>query len=308
MTATEWIMLLALSIVWGGSFFFFKILVAELPVLTIVMVRVTAAAILLVGIVYLSGQRMPRSRQTWIAFGMMGIFNNVLPFSLIIWGKTHIQSGLAAILNATSPLFSVVLAHLWTREERLTPNRVSGVLIGLVGVVVLMGTKALAGLNLTSLAQLAVIVAAISYAWSAIYARRFRAFGIPPLPMAAGQTVIAAVLATPLALLIDRPWAFSHTPSLSAWGALAGLIVLSTVLAYIVYFRILASAGATNALLVTFLSPVSALVLGALILKERLVLNDVLGMLLIFAGLAVMDGRLFRMFRPHAAAADISRE
>jgi len=173
---------------------------------------------------------------------------------------------------------------------------------------VLMGAKALAGLNLTSLAQLAVIVAAISYAWSAIYARRFRALGIPPLPMAAGQTVMAAVLATPLALLIDRPRTYSHTPSLSAWGALAGLIVLSTVLAYIVYFRILASAGATNALLVTFLSPVSALVLGALILKERILLNDVLGMLLIFTGLAVMDGRLFRMFRPHAAAADISRD
>ena len=301
-------MLLALSIVWGGSFFFFKILVAELPVLTIVMVRVTAAAILLVGIVYLSGQRMPRSRQAWIAFGMMGVFNNVLPFSLIIWGEMHIQSGLAAILNATSPLFSVVLAHLWTRQERLTPNRVAGVLVGLVGVGVLMGAKALAGLNLTSLAQLAVIVAAISYAWSAIYARRFRALGIPPLPMAAGQTVMAAVLAAPLALLIDRPWTFSHTPSLSAWGALAGLIVLSTVLAYIVYFRILASAGATNALLVTFLSPVSALVQGALILKEHILLNDVLGMFLIFTGLAVMDGRLFRMFRPHAAAADISRE
>jgi len=261
-----------------------------------------------VGIVYMTGQRMPWSGQMWIAFGMMGIFNNVLPFSLIIWGETQIQSGLAAILNATSPLFSVVLAHLWTRQERLTPNRVSGVLIGLVGVGVLMGPKVLAGLNLTSLAQLAVIVASISYAWSAIYARRFRALGVPPLTVAAGQTVTAAVLATPLALVIDRPWSFSHAPSLPAWGALAGLIVLSTVLAYIVYFRILASAGATNALLVTFLSPVSALVLGALILKERVLLVDVIGMLLIFMGLAVMDGRLFRMFRPRVAAADISKE
>jgi len=301
MIATEWFMLIALSVVWGGSVFFFKILVAEFPVFTIVMVRVTGAAVLLVAIVYLTRKRMPTSRETWVAFAVTGVFNNIVPFSLIIWGESQIQSGLAAILNATSPLFSVVLAHFWTRQERLTPNRVSGVLIGLAGVGVLMGTKALAGVNLSSLAQLAVIVAAISYSWVAIYARRFKMLAVPPLVTAAGQTVAAAVLITPLALWIDHPWTITHTPSLAAWGAMAGLIILSTVLAYIVYFRILASAGATNALLVTFLVPVSALVLGASILKERISFNDVLGLLLIFVGLAVMDGRLFWMFRPRAS-------
>ena len=292
MTATEWLMLVALSVVWGASFFFFKILVVELPVFTIVLVRVTGAAIVLVAIVVLSRERLPRSRQTWIAFALMGIFNNILPFSLIIWGESHIQSGLAAILNATSPLFSVVLAHLWNRQERLTPNRVFGVLIGLVGVAVLIGPKALAGLNLTSLAQLAVIAAAASYAWSAIFARRFKVTEVPPLVTAAGQTLAAAVLVTPLAVWIDHPWTIAHTPSPAALGAMAGLIILSTVLAYIVYFRILASAGATNALLVTFLTPVSALLLGGLILGERLSVGDVVGMLLIFVGLVTMDGRL----------------
>lgn len=292
MTATEWFMLVALSVVWGGSYFFFKILVAELPVFTIVLMRVGGAAILLLAIVYITGKRMPSSRGAWVALTITGIFNNIVPFSLIIWSETQIQSGLAAILTATSPLFSVVLAHFWTRGERLTLNRILGVLIGLVGVGVLMGPKALAGLNLTSLAQLGVIVAAISYAWSAIYARRFNPLGVPPLVTATGQTITASILMTPLALWIDRPWTITHVPSPAAWGAMAGLIVLSTVLAYIVYFRILASAGATNALLVTFLTPVSALLLGGFILHERLSVGDVAGMLLIFAGLVVIDGRL----------------
>jgi drug/metabolite transporter (DMT)-like permease len=294
MTATEWVMLAALSVVWGGSFFFFKILVGELPVLTIVMVRVAAAAILLLAIVYVTGKSMPSSREVWVAFAVMGVFNNIVPFGLIIWGESQIQSGLASILNATSPLFSVVLAHFLTREERITPNRIAGVLIGLAGLAVLIGPKALGGLNLTSLAQLAVIAAAISYAWVAIYARRFKVLGISPLVTATGQLVASAIVVTPLALWIDHPWTLAHAPSAAAWLAMAGLVILSTVLAYIVYFRILASAGATNALLVTFLVPVSALLLGSAFLKERFALTDFVGLLLIGCGLAAIDGRILR--------------
>jgi drug/metabolite transporter (DMT)-like permease len=264
------------------------------------MVRVVAAAVMLLAIVYVTGKSMPSSREVWVAFAVMGVFNNIIPFSLIIWGESQIQSGLASILNATSPLFSVVLAHFLTREERITPNRIAGVLIGLAGMAVLIGPSALGGLNLTSLAQLAVIAAAISYAWVAIYARRFKVLGIPPLVTATGQIVASAVIVTPLALWIDHPWTLAHAPSSGAWLAMAGLVVLSTVLAYIVYFRILASAGATNALLVTLLVPVSALLLGGLFLKERLSVGDGIGMLLIFMGLAVMDGRILRIFRPPA--------
>jgi drug/metabolite transporter (DMT)-like permease len=297
MSTGDWISLIVLSVVWGGSFFFFKILVAELPVLTIVMLRVVGAAIILLAIVYLTRGSMPSSPTIWASFAIMGIFNNLIPFSLIIWSESHIQSGLASILNATTPLFSVLLAHVLTKDEPLTLNRILGVLIGVVGVAALMGPSALTGLNLTSLAQLACIAASISYAWVAIYGRRFRGLGIPPLVTATGQTVASAIIITPFALWLNRPWTPVHAPSLGVWGAMIGLIVLSTVFAYVLYFRILVSAGATNVVLVTFLTPVSALLLGRFILQERLSSAALIGMLLIFGGLAAIDGRLFRIFR-----------
>ena len=297
MSLSDWITLVGLSVLWGGSYFFFKMLIAELPALTIVLTRVGAAALILLVILYLTRGSLPSSPRIWVAFGVMGIFNNVVPFGLIIWGESQISSGLASILVATTPLFSVLLAHVLTKNERLTPNRVAGVCIGLAGVAVLMGPNALAGLNLTSLAQLAMIGAAISYAWSAIFGQEFTALGVAPLTVATGQTIGAAVVSLPLALLVDRPWTLAHAPSVTAWCALGGLVVLSTVVAYILYFRLLASAAATNSLLVTFLIPVSALLLGSLILKERLSALDLIGMLLIFAGLAAIDGRLLRALR-----------
>ncbi|MBV8163297.1 MAG: DMT family transporter [Candidatus Eremiobacteraeota bacterium] len=297
MTSADWLSLIVLSMFWGGSYFFFKILVAEVPVFTIVAVRVVGAALILVAIVYLRGGSLPSSPAIWGAFAVVGIFNNIVPFCLIIWSESQISSGLAAILNATTPVFSVLLSHFLVEHQRLNAHRIAGVLIGLAGVCVLMGPSALLGLNLKSIAQLACIVAALSYAWVAIYARRFKALGVSPLVTATGQVIMSGAIITPVALLASRFQPFHQAPSAAVLASFAGLILLSTVFAYILYFKVLSSAGATNALLVTFLTPVSALLLGALVLGERLVTSDIVGTVLIFIGLAAIDGRALNLLR-----------
>jgi drug/metabolite transporter (DMT)-like permease len=288
MGALEWGLLLTLSFLWGGSFFFSKVALAELPPLTVVLARVGIAALALNLAVIVGGQRMPLDTGAWARFFAMGLLNNLIPFSLIFWGQTQITSGLASILNATTPLWTVVLAHLLTRDERLTPGRLLGVLLGLAGVVVVIGPDMLGGLGLDMLAQLAVLGAACSYACAGIYGKRFQ--GTPPIVTATGQVTATAIMMLPVVALVDRPWALPM-PHLATWGALAGLALLSTAVAYRIYFRLLATAGATNLLLVTFLIPVSALLLGGLILGERLDLRHLLGMALIGVGLAAIDGR-----------------
>lgn len=226
----------------------------------------------------------------------MGALNCVLPFSLISWGESQIASGLASIINATTPMFTVLIAHLSTADERITSNRLAGIVLGVLGVGLLMGPAALTAINLTSLAQLACVAAAICYACAAVYGRRFQRLGLSPLVASTGQIAAATVLSAPLALIFDKPWLHPPTLSIGGWGALLGIAILSTVLAYVLYFRVLASAGATNVLLVTLLTPASALLLGSLVLKEHIALTSVFGMLLIFSGLVAIDGR-FRALR-----------
>jgi drug/metabolite transporter (DMT)-like permease len=289
MSAREWALLLLLSGLWGGSFFFSKVALAELPPLTVVLGRVGLAAAALNLAVLAAGERMPASPRLWGLFAAMGLLNNLVPFSLIFYGQTQISSSLASILNATTPLWTVLLAHLFAADERITAGRLAAVLAGLCGVAVMIGPDALGGLGRDALAQLAVLGAAISYACAGIFGRRFR--GVPPLVTASGQVTATTLMMLPIALLADRPWALPP-PSAVTWGALAGLALLSTALAYLIYFRLLASAGATNLLLVTFLIPVSALLLGTLVLGEQLDPRHFLGMALIGAGLAAIDGRL----------------
>jgi drug/metabolite transporter (DMT)-like permease len=222
------------------------------------------------------------------------------PFCLIVWGQTHIASGLAAILNATTPLFTVIVAHVLTDDERMTGNRLAGLLIGIVGVVVTIGPGALSGLGSDVLAQLAVLAAAVSYAFAGVLGRRFRKLGIVPMAAATGQVMASTLMLLPLALLVDRPWTLPM-PSAETWAAIFGTAALSTALGYILYFRILETAGATNLLLVKFLIPVSAIMLGALVLGERLSLPHFLGMALIGVGLAAIDGRLLRLIRRPSA-------
>lgn len=301
MTLPEWAMLLALSIVWGGSFFFNEIAVRELPVFTVVVSRVALAAIILLVILRLRGERMPRERWVWGAFFVMGLLNNAIPFTLIVWGQQHIASGVASILNAATPLFTVLLAHVLTRDERMTGAKFAGVLIGFGGVTVMIGAEALRDLGVHVIAQILCLAGALSYAFAGLYGRRFRAMGISPMGTATGQVIASSLIMTPLVMVLDQPWTLP-APSLSALGALIGVAAISTALAYVLYFRILATAGATNLLLVTFLIPASAIMLGTLFLGEVLLPRHIAGMALIGAGLAAIDGRPWRALRAVTAS------
>ncbi len=288
MGAVEWLLLISLSLLWGGSFFFAEVALESFGPLSVVLGRVGLAAITLWAVVLMTRMPIPRSPAVWLAFLCMGALNNMIPFSLIVWAQTEITGSLASILNATTPLFTVLVAHFLTRDEKLRAGRAAGVATGFVGVVVIIGPDALSGLGAGAVAQIAVLIAAISYSFAGVFGRRFR--GLSPLIVAAGQVTGSTLLMAPIALVLERPWAGSD-PLPSAIGALVSLAVLSTALAYVLYFRILATAGATNLLLVTFLIPVSAMLLGIPILGETVGLADLFGMLIIFAGLAAMDGR-----------------
>ena len=299
MGSLEWGLLMTLSALWGGVFFLTEIALHELPPFTLILGRLGMAALVLLVVVRASGLRMPAGPRAWGAYLVMGALNNVVPFSLIVWGQTHIESGLAAILNAMTPLATVVLAHLLTGDEKFTPGRLAGVALGLAGVTVMIGPEALAGLGLHVLAQLAVVGATVSYALAGIFGRRFQQTA--PLVTATGQVCASTALMCPLVLVIDRPWTLA-LPGPATWGALAGLALLCTAAAYVIYFRVLATAGATNLLLVTFLMPAYAIVLGTAFLGERLEPGQLAGMALIGLGLAAIDGRPLGLLRRGLAA------
>ena len=286
----EWTLLFTLSVLWGGSFFFNGVAVSQLPTFTIVVVRVAMAAVILWCVALGRRQRIPHGWRLWRAFLVMGLLNNVIPFSLIVWGQSQISAGVAAILNAATPLLTVVVAHGATADEKITAARFMGVLLGMVGVVVVIGADALASLGLRMVAQLACLAAALSYAFAGVFGRRFRAMGVSPLVTAAGQVTASSVILLPIMLVVERPWQLP-SPGVEAILACSGLATLSTALAYVIYFRILATAGATNLLLVTLLVPVSAILLGVMVLQETLLPNHLMGMALIGLGLAAIDGR-----------------
>jgi drug/metabolite transporter (DMT)-like permease len=288
MGRTEWLLLVVLSVLWGGAFFLVGVVVHEIPPFTVVLGRSGLAAAALISYVVLSGRRMPASPRSWGTFVVMGALTSLIPHSLIVWGQGRIDSGLAAILVSTTPLFSVVLTPVVTTEERITPSRLTGVLLGVSGVAVLIGPEALRGLGRHGLGQFAMLGAALSYACAGIYGRRFRE--LSPVVAAAAQLTATLVLVLPLALALEQPWSLRLTSI--AWSALLGLGLLCTALAFLIFFRILAVAGATNVMLVNFLVPVSALCLGTLVLGERPGSTVFAGMALIFAGLITIDGRL----------------
>ena len=293
MSRTEWLLVVTLSVLWGGSFFFVGVVVKEIPPLTVVLCRIGLAAVTLLLVVRVSLGAMPADPRLWITFALMGFVNALLPHSLIVWGQRHIDSGLASILVSTTPLFTVVLASLLTREEHLTITRIIGVLMGLAGVVVLIGPEALRGLGSHGLGQLAVLGGALSYAAAGIYGRRLK--HLPAVVSAAGTSTCTALLLLPITLLWDRPWTLR--PSLVAIGAMLGLGLLSTALGYLIFFRILSSAGATNVMLVNFLVPISSVLLGTLILGERPEWTVFVGMAAIFLGLITIDGRVWSRAR-----------
>ena len=293
MNAVEWGLLILLSVVWGGSFFFNQVAVAELPPLTVVAARVAGAALILLVVLRAFGIALPRDRRVWAAFLVMGLLNNAIPFTLIVWGQTQIASGVAAILNASTPVFTVILANFLTSDEPMTGRRMAGVLLGLAGVAAMIGGSAVEALGGEVLAKIAVLGAAVSYSLASIFGRRFRRMDVAPMATATGQVMMSSLILVPLALLFDRPWTLPM-PSAAALGSLAGIAAFSSAMAYVIYFRLLATAGATNLMLVTLLAPVTAILLGVAFLGEVLMPRHLVGMALIAAGLAAIDGRLLR--------------
>ena len=298
-SAHDWLMLTGLSFLWGGSFFFYKLLAPVLPPLTLVLGRVAIAALALGLVLLLRRERLPLGGGLAGWFLLLGALNSALPFCLFAWSEHRLPAGLTALLNAPTPIVTALVAHVATRDERLTARALAGALCGFAGVAVLIAPDLTGGLGNADLpAELACMAATLAYAVGGVLARRVR--GVTPLQFASGQMSGATLVMLPLAAIFDRFWTLPPLPA-AGWASLLGIGLLSTAVAYLVYFRILASAGATRAALVTFLVPVSALLLGLLFLGERIAPRDLPGVLLIGAGLAVIDGRVLHGFRRRPA-------
>jgi len=288
MSLRNFVILILLSLIWGASFLFIKVAVATIPPFSVAFGRTALAAMLLYLVLRSRGLRMPGWGPVWGTFLLMGLFNGAVPYTLITWAEIHIDSGLAAILNALMPLFTVLLAHLFTGDERLNWMKVVGIFLGFLGVVALIGPAALKGLGKHVLAQLAVMAAALCYAVAIIYGRRLRE--ITPLVSATGQLFCAAFLTLPMILIFDAPWALS--PSFISVAALTCLSLLGTALAYLLYYYLLQRIGSTNLSLVTYLLPITGVFWGALLLGERLHWSAFLALGLILAGIAGINNRL----------------
>ncbi|MDF1719075.1 MAG: DMT family transporter [Minwuia sp.] len=292
MGAAEWTMMLALSLLWGGTFFFVEIALTELGPLTLVLGRVFFGALTLWGVVLVSGAPLPRSLTDLRDLAVMGLLNNAIPFTLIFWGQVWITGGLASVLNATTPIFGVIVAHLLTRDEKATPARTAGVVLGVAGVAVLVGPDAFGGLDGTLIGQIAILGAAISYAFAGVFGRRLKRFA--PTVAGAGMLTMSTLIMLPVALLVEGvPAALPGLGVIVVWLTLG---IACTGLAYILYFRILATAGATNLLLVTVMIPPSAMGLGVIFLGEAFTLSMLAGFALIFLGLLCVDGRVLDRF------------
>lgn len=292
MDGQDWGLLILLSVLWGGAYFFAGVAVKELPPLTVVLVRVLLAAICLLPVFWYLGHSLPRSFSTWLPFFGMGLLNNVLPFGLIFAGQTQITVGLSSIINAMTPLFTVLIMATF-QEERLTKNRVIGVLLGLIGVAVLKGYETPINGNQT-FGIVLCLAAAVSYGFAALWGRKFLV-GVPPMKSATCQLLSSTLIIAVAVCLIDKPWTIP-TPSYNTVLSLIALAVLGTALAYIVFFKILVRAGASNVMLVTLLIPITALLLGNTFLEEEIRLKEIIGAIIIGLGLLFIDGRLINRF------------
>jgi drug/metabolite transporter (DMT)-like permease len=295
--ARGWGLLVALAVLWSASFVFIKVSVAEMPILTLVLVRVALAAAVLHVVVIARRLAYPARPRVLASYAVMGVVNNLLPFALIAFATIRLGAGSASILNATPPIFAILIAHVATVDEKITRAKLAGVVLGLLGVAVMSGLDALAGLGGDVFAVLAMLVASFFYGLSAIYGRRFA--GIDPTVSAACQLTASTLLLAPVAIVVDRPWAIAAPGALAIASAVA-LALFSTALAYVIYYALIARAGATNTVLVTLLIPIGAVGLGWALLGEAFTAGEVAGMLMIGGGLLVIDGRVPRKLTARA--------
>ncbi len=292
-SARVWGMLLILSLLWGASFFFARIAVAEVPPLMLVLLRVSIAAASLHFYLSLKGEWRTFRQQPFAPFLLLGLLNNAIPFSLLFAGQTELGAGLAAVLNALVPFWTVIAANRFTSDEKITAGKLLGIALGVTGAAIIIGPGAVSGLGAPLWAEMAVVGAGISYAFAAIYAKRFK--GVPPVAIATGQLTASTLIMLPLAFVVHGAFnPFVVSPEV--WASVLSLALFSTALAYILFFRIIASAGATVVSLVTLMVPASAVFLGVVFLGERLAAGELIGMAFIGFGLMTIDGRLSGLF------------
>lgn len=296
MGLVEWLMLLGLSVLWGGSFFFSQIAVAELSPTLLVLFRVSIAAVMLLLYLLATKRSLPSGRKVWGAFFLMGLINNVIPFTLLFWGQTEIASSLASILNATTPIFTIILAHVFTRDEKINVRSVLGITLGFLGVATMLGLFSEFDQANSQLHMLACIGAAISYGFASVFGRQFKKMDIGPVRTSFGQLAASSVIMLLVVGVVDTQPDYASLSSATI-GSVLALAIFSTAFAYLLFFRILAVGGATNISLVTLLVPVSAIVLGTIILGEHLSAEEVVGMCLIGLGLLAIDGRVFNFLK-----------
>ena len=293
---TGWLLIGILSILWGGAFFLIEVGLRSYPPITLVFMRLALAVPPMWFAMRLMGERLPKEPRIWGLLAIVGALNCALPFILFFWGQQYLDSGYASILNATTPLWGVITAHFLTSDEKATPARIIGVLIGMAGIVVMVGPEAMKGLSNNLLAQLACIISTIFYSFAAIYGRRLSQTELTPMAVATGQTMMAALMMVPIVAVMDQPWTMA-APRLDSTLAGITLAIFSTALAYTLYFRLIDRSGASNAQLVAFLMPILAIILGIAFLGESLSGGQIAGAGLIAVGLAILDGRLVARFQ-----------
>ncbi|WP_299558506.1 DMT family transporter [uncultured Sulfitobacter sp.] len=294
-----WLLLFALALLWGASFLSVRVALDEVPVLTSVAHRVGWAAVVLWAVVLGTGLPVPRGWRVWIGFAGMGLLNNAIPFSLMAWGQLYIPTGLTSILNASTAIFGVLVASLLLSDERLSPRRATGVLIGFVGVATAIGLENLRAFDLGALAQLAVLGGTVSYALAGVWARKMLV-GLAPQTAAAGMLSASTMVMVPLAWMVDGPISLDLAPRTMI--AIAYYALAATALAYLLYYRVLALAGSGNLMLVTLLVAPIAIVLGAIVLGEALRPAAYGGFALLALGLLVIDGRALALIDPRRRA------
>lgn len=279
------LLLFILGGIWGTSFLFIKIVVGEVPPMTLVAGRLGLASAAMWVFLRLRGVPFPRERRLWGIYAITGLLNGALPFTLISWGEQYISSGLAALLQSTTPIFTIILAHFLTRDDRFTAKKMLGIVLGFVGVGLLMWPELRGGVRDSLWGQLAIVGSSISYAIASIFARQ-RLNDQPPFVSAAGQFTMGFVYILPLSLLIERP--FNLSPSWTALASWVTLALLGTVVAYAIYYTLLQRTNATFTTTVTYIVPINGLLLGALILHEHIHAGLLVSLGLILSGVLLV--------------------
>ncbi len=288
MSLLNFVWILFLAMLWGPSFLFIKVAVAEIPPLTTAALRVTFAALFLLSFIRIKGIELPKFGKAWRHFAVLGFFANALPFFLFCWGEQYIDSAIASILNGTTPVFTLLIAHFFTSDEKLSLPKLIGVIISFQGLIALVWPSLMSGFNATAFGCFAVILASLSYGVALVYARK-NVRKMPKLVVPTAQLIMASIYLIPASLIMERPLAMAF-PSYEAIGSVMALAMLGTAIAFVVYYHILERVGVIHLSMVTYIVPLFGVILGVFVLNEGLTIYTYIGGFLILLGVMIVNG------------------